>query len=78
MFPDAQKAAQEEIDSVVGSERMPEMDDMPNCPYIRSCVKETIRWMPTIVIGSPHGVIQEDHYEDYRIPNGATIINNVW
>ena len=78
MFPEAQKAAQEEIDRVIGSNRMPEMEDMSNCQYIRSCVKETIRWMPTIIIGSPHGVIQEDHYEGYRIPNGATIVNNNW
>lgn len=32
MFPEAQKAAQEEIDRVVGSDRLPEMDDAPNCP----------------------------------------------
>lgn len=78
MFPEAQKVAQEEIDRVVGSGRMPEIDDAPNCPYIRSCVKETIRWMPTIILGSPHGLIQEDHYMGYRIPKGAAIVNNNW
>ena len=78
MFPEAQKAAQEEIDRVVGPGRLPVMEDAPDCPYIRSCVKETIRWMPTIILGSAHAVIQEDHYEGYRIPKGASILNNVW
>ncbi|OAL34493.1 hypothetical protein AYO20_06336 [Fonsecaea nubica] len=78
MFPETQKAAQEEIDRVVGPDRMPVMDDAPNCTYIRSCVKETIRWMPTIILGSPHAVIQEDHYMGYRIPNGASVVNNNW
>jgi cytochrome P450 len=78
MFPEAQKAAQEEIDRVVGSDRLPEMDDAPNCPYVRACVKEAIRWMPTIILGSPHAVIQEDHYMGYRIPKGASVTNNNW
>lgn len=78
MFPETQKAAQEEIDRVVGPDRLPEMTDAPNCPYIRACVKETIRWMPTIILGSPHGLIQEDYYEGYRIPKNASIVNNNW
>lgn len=78
MFPEAQKAAQQEIDEVVGFDRLPNMDDAPNCPYIRSCVKEAIRWMPTIILGSPHAVIQEDEYMGYRIPKGASIVNNNW
>lgn len=78
MFPEAQQAAQEEIDRVVGPDRMPEMEDAPNCPYIRACVKEAIRWMPTIILGFPHGLIQEDHYEGYRLPKDADVLNNVW
>ena len=34
--------------------------------------------MPTVILGVPHAAIREDHYNGYRIPAGATIINNVW
>ncbi len=78
MFPETQKLAQEEVDRVVGFDRMPEMDDISKCPYVHACVKEAIRWMPTIILGSPHGLIQEDNYMGYRIPKGAGVVNNVW
>lgn len=78
VFPEVQKVAQEEIDRVVGSGRLPTMDDSENLPYIRGCVKESIRWMPTTVMAAPHGVTQDDEYMGYRIPAGATVISNVW
>jgi hypothetical protein len=63
-FPDVQKRAQEEIDRVVGPDRLPTMDDEPNLQYIRGYIKETLRWMPTTIIGAvPHAVTQNDYYE---------------
>ncbi|KAF2498985.1 cytochrome p450 monooxygenase [Lophium mytilinum] len=78
VWPEVQKKAQEEIDRVVGPDRLPEVDDYPNLPYIRCCVKETLRWMPTVILGVPHSVIQDDTYKGWVIPKGATVINNVW
>ena len=63
---------------MVGPDKLPTIDDYPNLPYIRSCIKETVRWMPTVVLGMPHAVVKEDKYLGYRIPQGATVINNVW
>ncbi|KAK5335277.1 hypothetical protein LTR43_012632, partial [Exophiala xenobiotica] len=37
VFPEVQKRAQEEIDRVVGSERLPTMEDAPQMQYIRGC-----------------------------------------
>jgi cytochrome P450 len=78
VFPDVQMKAKEEIDRVVGLDRMPTMEDEPNLQYIRGCVKESIRWMPTTLLGVPHGVTRDDTYMGYKIPAGTTIINNVW
>jgi len=78
VFPEVQEKAKEEIDRVVGPDRLPTMEDEPNMQYIRSCVKESIRWMPTTVMGAPHGVMQDDEYMGYKIPAGATVINNAW
>ena len=78
MFPEIQKRAKEEIGRVVGPDRLPTMDDESKMQYIRGCVKESIRWMPTTIMAAPHGVLQDDTYMGYTIPAGATIIINVW
>ncbi|KAH6645425.1 cytochrome P450 [Truncatella angustata] len=75
LFPEVQKRAQAEIDRVCG-DRLPELDD--NLPYVRACVKETYRWMPTAILGIPHAVTQDDYHLGYKIPKGAIIIPNVW
>jgi cytochrome P450 len=79
LYPDARKKAQATIDRVCG-DRYPSMADMdhPEAQYIRSCVKESLRWMPTAILGVPHAVIKDDEYMGYRIPKGATVVCNVW
>ncbi|KAK5070698.1 hypothetical protein LTR24_010605 [Lithohypha guttulata] len=78
LYPDAQQRAQKEIDMVVGSGRLPTMEDETNLQFTRACVKESLRWMPTSILGVPHAVTQDDEYMGYTIPKGATVINNVW
>lgn len=77
LFPEVVKAAQEELDRVCG-DRFPTLDDEPNLPYIRGCVKESMRWMPTDILGVPHAVIRDDEYMGYKIPKGAGTMWNVW
>ncbi|KAJ5532316.1 cytochrome P450 oxidoreductase [Penicillium frequentans] len=78
VWPEVQRKAQEEIDRVVGSDRLPTMDDYEKLPYIRCCIKESLRWMPTVILGVPHAALKEDNYMGYTIPQGATVVNNVW
>lgn len=78
VWPEVQKKAQAEVDRVVGPNRLPTMEDYPDLLYIRCCVKEALRWMPTVILGVPHAALQDDTYEGYRIPKGASVINNVW
>jgi len=42
LHPEIQVAAQAELDSVVGNERLPTMVDRPSLPYINSIVKEVL------------------------------------
>lgn len=77
LFPEVVKAAQEELDRVCG-DRFPTLDDEMNLPYIRGCVKESMRWMPTDILGVPHAVIRDDEYMGYKIPKGAGVMWNVW
>ena len=46
LHPEIQAKAQCEIDSVVGSGCSVTDDDLPNLPYVRAIVKETLRMHP--------------------------------
>ena len=79
LFPEVQQKAQEEIDKIVGHERMPNMDDEPKMQYNRGCVKESLRWMPTAIVGSiPHALTQDDEYMGYSLPKGAGVVSNIY
>jgi len=41
-------------------------------------IKESARWGPTVPLGLPHRVMEDDVYENYLIPKGATIFINTW
>ena len=62
-YPETQKRAQAELDSVVGRDRVPTFSDFEHLPYIRAMVKETLRWRPIDPVGLPHRVIQDDWYK---------------
>ncbi|KAK4039004.1 cytochrome P450 [Parachaetomium inaequale] len=68
--------AHEEIDRVIGPNRMPTMDDERDLQYVRGIVEESLRWMATTILGVvPHAVTQDDWYEGYLCPKN---VNNVW
>ncbi|KIW99740.1 uncharacterized protein Z518_11153 [Rhinocladiella mackenziei CBS 650.93] len=78
LYPNAQKKVQADIDNAVG-DRLPTMDDESNLQSVRACIKETLRWMPTTILGAvPHAVTKDDEYMGYLIPKGAGVMNNVW
>lgn len=77
LYPAAQRRAQSELDRVCG-DRLPTIDDWDGLPYVRASVKESLRWMPTAIMGIPHAVVQDDWYMGYRIPRGAGVMWNVW
>lgn len=77
-FPEVQERAQEEIDRVVGSGRLPSCDDREKLPYIDALVKEATRWWPIAPMGFPHTATEEFEYDGYRIPKGAYLLPAVW
>jgi cytochrome P450 len=48
--PEWQIKCQEEIDTACAG-RLPTLEDMPNLPILRACIKETMRWRPTVPTG---------------------------
>ncbi|GAA5836682.1 hypothetical protein JCM11251_002697 [Rhodosporidiobolus azoricus] len=73
------KKAQEELDRVVGLDRLPTFEDFEDLPYVRAVVNETLRWRPIAVLGgTPHASTEDDWYNDMFIPKGSTVIANLW
>jgi cytochrome P450 len=77
--PAAIKAAQAELDAIVGFERTPTFDDEARLPYMRALCKEVLRWRPVAVLGgTPHASTEDDIYQGWRIPAGTTVLGNSW
>ncbi|KAK8100032.1 hypothetical protein PG999_010406 [Apiospora kogelbergensis] len=71
--------AQEELDRVVGRDRLPTFEDMDDLKYIRAIASETLRWRPVAVLGgTPHASTADDVYNGMFIPKGSTIIAPLW
>jgi hypothetical protein len=47
--PDVQSRAQQEVDSVVGPDRLPECADIPEMPYFSAVIKEVLRLVVVII-----------------------------
>jgi cytochrome P450 len=54
LYPDVQKCAQAEIDSVVGKYRLPTFEDRTSLPYVDAVLRETLRWNPIAPLGDLH------------------------
>lgn len=78
--------AQEEIDRVVGTDRLPTLADPPALPYVDPLYKEVLRWNTGIPFGLPDSTTQDDTItvkaargeEQYTIPKGSMLLPNNW
>lgn len=77
VFPDVAHKVQDEINSVIGSDRLPKVSDRANLPYTEAVWKEAIRWNPAVPFGVPHVNINEEYLKGYFIPKGSLINPNI-
>ncbi|KAJ9565207.1 hypothetical protein OSB04_001173 [Centaurea solstitialis] len=75
--PKVLQIAREEIDDVVGNERLVAESDAPNLPYIHAIIKETLRLHPPIPVLSRKS-IQNVIVQGYDIPAGTILYVNIW
>lgn len=80
LFPEVQKKAQEEIDSVIGAypNRLPQFEDQKRLSYISAVLKELMRWVSVVPIGTAHMTDEEIVYGSYRIPKGSFLLPSTW
>ncbi|TDZ13611.1 Multifunctional cytochrome P450 monooxygenase [Colletotrichum spinosum] len=77
-FPEVQRRAQEEIDRVVGADRLPTFGDRENLPYVDALVKEATRWWPIVPFGFPHTATEDFRFRGYDIPKDAIVMPAVY
>ena len=78
LHPHVVRKAQEELDRVVGNERLPELSDWESLPYISALMKELLRWTCPLPLGVPKRIMEDDVYKGCLIPAGANILENIW
>ncbi|KAG7087581.1 hypothetical protein E1B28_013535 [Marasmius oreades] len=69
LHPDVQSRAEDELNEIVGSSRLPDFEDRGKLPFVEAILAETLRWHPAVPLDN-------DVYEGYIIPAGATIVPN--
>ncbi|KAL0387721.1 UNVERIFIED_CONTAM: cytochrome [Sesamum radiatum] len=76
--PRVQEKAQEELDRVIGHERVMTELDFSNLPYLQCVAKEALRLHPPTPLMLPHRANANVKIGGYDIPKGSNVHVNVW
>ncbi|XP_047153309.1 isoflavone 2'-hydroxylase-like [Vigna umbellata] len=76
--PEVLKKARDELDSKVGQERLVKESDLPNLPYLRKIILETLRLYPHAPLAIPHVSSEDITIEEFNVPRNTIIIANIW
>ena len=78
LHPDVLKKAHQELDKVVGPDRLPDFCDRDALIYVQAVVKEALRWLGVLPMGVPHRIITDDEFHGYFVPEGTLLMPNIW
>ncbi|KAF9442110.1 cytochrome P450 [Macrolepiota fuliginosa MF-IS2] len=76
--PHVQQKAHEELDRVVGRDRLPTIEDQQDLPYIRAIIKEVERCYNPFWLGTPHVSTEDFTYQNQFIPKGTPVVMNTY
>ena len=69
---------QEEIDSVVGRNRLPKLTDRPQLPYTDAVIHEVSRMCTVLPLSVPHCASDNTTIRGFDIPKDTMIVLNLW
>ncbi|GLH03092.1 Cytochrome P450 306a1, partial [Gryllus bimaculatus] len=75
--PEVQRRSQEELDRVVGRDRLPTLDDRFNLPYTEAIIRETLRYNTLLPLALPHLAAEDATLGGYDIPKNTIVICNL-
>ena len=58
LHPEVVVKAQQEIDAVIGSDRLPNFGDRASLPYIESIMSECLRWAAPVPLGEASSLLR--------------------
>ncbi|BAF13905.1 cytochrome P450 93G1-like [Oryza sativa Japonica Group] len=75
--PEALRKVREEIEAVVGRDRIAGEGDLPRLPYLQAAYKETLRLRPAAPIAHRQST-EEIQIRGFRVPAQTAVFINVW
>ncbi|XP_070762714.1 cytochrome P450 2G1-like [Enoplosus armatus] len=72
--PNIQEKMQQEIDTVIGQDRCPSMEDRKSLPFTGAVIHEVQRCLDIVPFSLPHYALQDISFRGYTIPKGTVII----
>uniref|UniRef100_A0ACD6ANL6 Uncharacterized protein n=1 Tax=Avena sativa TaxID=4498 RepID=A0ACD6ANL6_AVESA len=76
--PECLRKVRDEIDSVVGRDRIAGEGDVASLPYLQAAYKETLRLRPAAPIAHRQSTEEMEVGGGYTVPAGTAVFINVW
>lgn len=76
--PQVLQKAQNEMDRVIGNDRLVGESDIVNLPYLRCIINEALRLYPAGPLLVPHESSEDCVIGGYNIPRGTMLLVNQW
>ncbi|XP_067895752.1 cytochrome P450 1C2 [Heterodontus francisci] len=77
-FPQLQSRLQQDIDKVVGRERLPGVEDKARLPYLEAFIYEIMRFTSFVPMTIPHATTAHVDINGYHIPKDTVVFINQW
>ena len=78
-YPDVQARLHRELDDVIGNaNRLPELSDKPNLPYLEAFIAEVQRIVSETPLAVPHSTTRDTSLAGFFIPRDTTVFVNLW
>ena len=77
-YPDIQHQLHEELDHVIGRQRLPTLADITSLPLLQATVYELLRVTSLAPLSVPRSTTTETKFRDFTIPKDTMVFVNLW